>query len=99
MTFIARNVLVGRADMMAGRPAEAATAFAQAAEMEEGQEFSDFADPPAWGYPVRRDLVAALLASGDAVGARREAEAALKYRPRDPGTLALLAKLPQTASE
>ena len=99
MTFIARNVLVGRADMMAGRPAEAATAFAQAAEMEEGQEFSDFADPPAWGYPVRRDLAAALLASGDAVGARREAEAALKYRPRDPGTLALLAKLPQTASK
>jgi len=42
---------------------------------------------------VRRDLAAALLESGDATGARREAEAALKYRPKDPGTVALLSTL------
>jgi hypothetical protein len=50
-------------------------------------------DPPGWYYPVRRDLAEALLASGDRVGARREADAALKYRAKDPGTLALLKRL------
>jgi hypothetical protein len=93
MTFIARNVLVGRADMLERRPQEAAIAFTQAAEMEEGADFSAAADPPAWPYPVRRDLAEALLATGDIAGAKREAEAALKYRPRDPGTLALLSTL------
>jgi tetratricopeptide (TPR) repeat protein len=93
MTFIARNVLVGRAAMLEGRPVEAATAFAQAAEMEEGDDFKSVADPPAWYYPIRRDLAAALLQSNDLVGARREAEAALKFRPKDPGTLALISTL------
>jgi Flp pilus assembly protein TadD len=93
MTFIARNVLVGRAAMLEGRLVEAATAFAQAAEMEEGEDFKSVADPPAWYYPIRRDLAAALLQSNDLVGARREAEAALKFRPRDPGTLALISTL------
>lgn len=93
MTFIARSVLMGRADMLERRPQEAAIAFTQAAEMEEGADFSAAADPPAWPYPVRRDLAEALLATGDIAGAKREAEAALKYRPRDPGTLALLSTL------
>src|SRR6185369_12841850 len=81
MTFIARNVLVGRAAMLEGRPGEAATAFAQAAELEEGDDFKSVADPPAWYYPIRRDLAAALAANKDEAGARREAEAALKFRP------------------
>jgi len=93
MTFIARNVLVGRAAMLEGRPGEAATAFAQAAELEEGDDFKSVADPPAWYYPIRRDLAAALAANKDEAGARREAEAALKFRPKDPGTLALLSTL------
>lgn len=96
MTFIARNVLIGRAAMMKRRAAEAALAFAQAAELQESDDFSALADPPAWHYPVRRDLAAALLAAGDPAGARREAAAALKYRPKDPGTVALLAKLGRT---
>src|SRR5262249_26095324 len=83
MTFIARNVLVGRAAMLEGRPLEAATAFAQAAELEEGDDFKAVADPPAWYYPIRRDRAEALLQSNDPVGARREAEAALKFRPKD----------------
>ena len=45
---------------------------------------SYFSDPPAFWYPVRRDLAAALLAGGDAAGARREAEAALRLRVLDP---------------
>ena len=93
MTFIARNVLMGRAAMLEHRPADAAVAFAQAAELQEGDDFSSVSDPPAWHYPVRRDLAAALLAKGDVAGARKEAQGALKYRPKDPGTLALLSTL------
>ena len=79
--------------MMEHRPQEAAMAFAQAAELQEGDDFSSVSDPPAWHYPVRRDLASALLEEGDVTGARKEAEAALKYRPRDPGTVALLSTL------
>jgi hypothetical protein len=93
MTYIARNVLVGRADMMDHRPKEAAQAFAEAAEHEESDDFRSVSDPPAWHYPVRRDLASALLEQGDLTGARREAVAALDFRKNDPGTLALIAKL------
>jgi hypothetical protein len=93
MTYIARNVLIGRAAMLDQRPKEAAAAFAQAAELQESDDFSSVSDPPAWHYPIRRDLAAALLAMSDRAGARREAEAALKYRPKDPGTLALMSTL------
>ncbi len=53
-----------------------------------GRETGD--NPPAWYYPVRRDLAAALIAKGDVAGGPREAEATLRYRPKDPATLALL---------
>ena len=99
MTFIARNVLNGRAAMMDGHFDEAATAFRQASELQETTKFSNFSDPPAWYYPVRRDLAAALLAKGDMAGARSEAIAALAYRPKDPGSLIILQKAgPQSAS-
>lgn len=90
MTFIARNVLNGRAAMMDGHFDEAATAFREAAELQENRKFSNFSDPPAWYYPVRRDLAAALLAKGDLAGAQAEAHAALAYRPKDSGSLAVL---------
>jgi hypothetical protein len=93
MTYIARNVLIGRAAMMQHRPKDAAIAFAEAAELQESDDFTSLSDPPAWHYPVRRDLAAALLASNDVAGARREVAAALKYRPNDPGSLVLLQKL------
>jgi tetratricopeptide (TPR) repeat protein len=93
LTYIARNVLLGRAAMLDRRPSEAAAAFAQAAELQESDDFSSVSDPPAWHYPIRRDLAAALLAMNDRAGARREAEAALKFRPKDPGTLALLSTI------
>ena len=98
MTYIARNVLTGRAAMMEHRPSEAAIAFAEAAELQESDDFSSVADPPAWHYPVRRDLASALLEEGDVAGARKEAQAALKYRPRDPGTVALLSALETRAA-
>nr|WP_253072741.1 hypothetical protein [Sphingomonas sp. H160509] len=90
LTLIARNVLTGRAAMLEHRTPDAIIAFQQAAELQEGVEFSLMTDPPAWYYPVRRDLAAALLAAGDTAGARKQAEAALTYRTKDPGTLALI---------
>jgi tetratricopeptide (TPR) repeat protein len=93
LTFIARNVLAGRAAMLEKRPAEAALSFQQAAEIQESRDFSSVSDPPAWHYPVRRDLAEALLASGDKAGAKAAAEAALAYRVKDPGTLALLKRI------
>ncbi len=91
MIGITREVLIGRLAMMEGRYADAATAFRKASEIEETEDFSVFSDPPAFWYPVRRDLAAALFAQGDMDGGRVEAEAALKLRPKDPVTLALLA--------
>ena len=93
LSFIARNVLAGRAQMLEHHPADAALSFKQAAEIQESRDFSTVADPPAWPYPVRRDLAEALLALGDTAGAKREAAAALRYRPREPATLALIGKL------
>ena len=84
MLGITRAVLDGRIAMAEGRWLDAAKAFRLGAELEETKEFSYFSDPPAFWYPVRRDLAAALLAGGDAAGARREAEAALRLRVLDP---------------
>jgi hypothetical protein len=94
LSFIARDVLTGRAAMLDKRPQEAALAFGQAADLQEGESFSVLTDPPGWYYPVRRDYAAALLAAGDRAGARREAEKALAYRVKDPGTLALVKTIP-----
>ena len=91
MLTIARAVLDGRIAMAERRYADAATAFRAAAEAEETKAFSDFTDPPAFWYPVRRDLAAALLAAGDAAGARREAETSLRLRQRDPVAEQILA--------
>jgi hypothetical protein len=84
MLGITRAVLDGRIAMAESRWADAAAAFRAGAQLEETREFSDFTDPPAFWYPVRRDLAAALLAAGDAAGAQREAEAALMLRKHDP---------------
>ena len=98
LTMIARDVLVGRAAMLDRKFAAAATAFRAGAELQESDDFSAMADPPAWYYPVRRDLAAALLAGGDPVAARREAEATLSYRKLDPPTVALLAAMPSAGT-
>jgi hypothetical protein len=92
MLGIMRGVLAGRAAMLAGDPKAAAEDFRQAADIEETPAFNDFTDPPAFWYPVRRDVAAALLAAGDARGAKEAAEASLKLRMKDPAAEALLAK-------
>jgi hypothetical protein len=93
MLLIVRAVLEGRIAMLEGRPLVAADHFRRAAEIEETDEFNDFQDPPVFWYPVRRDVAAALLAAGDVAGARREADASLKVRVKDPVAEALLARI------
>ena len=84
MLAITRAVLAGRLAMIEGRHRDAAAAFAEAAVIEETEDFSRFSDPPAFWYPVRRDLARALLAAGDEEAALREARATLEIRPHDP---------------
>ena len=91
MLGITRAVLEGRIAMAEARWKDAADLFRKAAEIEETEEFSDFSDPPAFWYPVRRDLAAALLAAGDAASAQREAEASLRLRQLDPVAMQVLA--------
>lgn len=91
MLGIVRAVLTGRIAMAERRWGDAASAFRRGAEIEETKEFSYFSDPPAFWYPVRRDLAAALLAAGDAAGAQREAQASLLLRKLDPVALQTLA--------
>jgi len=78
---IAQRVLEGRADMLQGRPDDAAKAFAAAAAMQEKAKWG--MDPPPWWYPVRRSLAAAHLKAGRNADAVREADASLKDWPSD----------------
>ena len=75
-------VLAGRLAMLNGDPRAAADAFRRAAEIEETPGFNDFTDPPAFWYPVRRDVAAALLVAGDAKGAKEAAEASLRLEAK-----------------
>jgi tetratricopeptide (TPR) repeat protein len=92
MLGITRAILAGRIAMLGGDPRAAAEHFREAADIEETPAFNDFTDPPAFWYPVRRDVAAALLAAGDAQGAKEAAEASLKLRMKDPVAEGLLAK-------
>jgi predicted Zn-dependent protease len=67
-------------------------AFKAAAKMQETKSFLSFSDPPAFWYPVRRDMAAALLAMGKPKDALREAERTLRTTPKEPVTLALKAE-------
>ena len=97
MLGIMRGVLAGRLAMLNGDPRAAADAFRRAAEIEETPGFNDFTDPPAFWYPVRRDVAAALLVAGDTKGAKEAAEASLKLRINDPVAEALLAQAEASA--
>ena len=97
---IAKAVLIGRAAMLEKRYDLAIRAYRTAAKLDENKAMKDYSDPPIWWYPPRRSLAAALLASGNAKDALREADAALLQRPLDPVTLSvradILAALGQT---
>jgi tetratricopeptide (TPR) repeat protein len=89
---VSRLVLEGRAAMLENKPAAATSAFSKAAAIEESRPISESSDPPLWWYPVRRDVAAALLASGKAREALAAADASLKRRPRDAVALATRAR-------
>ncbi len=78
---IAQQVLEGRAEMLEGRPDEAARTFSAAARLQEGFKWG--MDPPPFWYPVRRSLAAAYLKAGRAADALREAGASLQAWPGD----------------
>jgi hypothetical protein len=89
---IAADVLEGRAALIRGAPAEAATAFARAADREDKAfPYTRRFDPPPWWYPVRRSLAYADLAAGKPADAKREAEASLGAWPADALALRVLA--------
>jgi len=90
---IARLVLQGRAATLDGDYPAALAAFRHAARLQEGEEYSVLTDPPAFWYPVRRDIAATLLAMGKPREARTETEAVLEMMPRDPETEKLRARI------
>ncbi len=87
---IARLTLTGDAALQERHPDAAIAAFRKAADLQDSR-LAQSVDPPAWSYPVRRSLAAALLAKGDAAGAEREATTVLATWRLDPVTLAIRA--------
>ncbi|MDY6922628.1 MAG: hypothetical protein SWI22_01555 [Pseudomonadota bacterium] len=87
---LSQRVLEGRAAMIDGDPAAAVTAFARAAELQAMEE--EGGDPPVIWYPTRRSLAAAMLASGDAAGARAKVLELLEDWPGDPYSYFVLAR-------
>ena len=87
---IAQLVLEGRAAMIAGDHAAAASAYRTAMERQIEADFSP--DPPLWWYSVRRSLGAALLAAGEHGSAREQFAASLRRWPNDALALYALAQ-------
>lgn len=85
-----QRVLEGRAAMITGDHAAAIAAYGRAAAIQ-GQD-SEGGDPPMVWYPTRRSLAAAMLAAGDAAGAKGKIEALLKDWPSDPYSYFVLAQ-------
>ena len=85
-----QRVLEGRAATIRADYPAAITAFSRAAAIQ-AQE-SEGGDPPIIWYPTRRSLAAAMLASGDAAGAKAKIEALLKDWPADPYSYFVLAQ-------
>ncbi|MBB5060411.1 hypothetical protein HDF16_005147 [Granulicella aggregans] len=88
---IARLVLTGRLAMIEQRWSDAEAAYRAAAGIQE-EKLSAFTDPPAWWYPIRRSVAAALLAGGDPRASKVEVQQALLHWSSDPLSLELLAE-------
>ena len=90
---VSQRVLEGRAAMIEGNAAAAVAAFTRAAEIQ-GQE-EEGGDPPIIWFPTRRSLAAAMLANGDAAGAKAKIEELLTDWPMDPYSYFVLAEAEQ----
>jgi predicted Zn-dependent protease len=92
-TELSQRVLEGRAAMIEGNAAAAVAAFGRAAEIQAAaNDGEEGGDPPAIWYPTRRSLAAAMLAGGDAAGAKAKIEALLEDWPNDPYSYFVLSK-------
>ena len=92
-----QKVLEGRAAMIRGDYPAAIAAYGRAAALQgEGEEGGD---PPIIWFPTRRSLAAALLASGDAAGARDKVLELLEDWPSDPYSYFVLAEAYQALGE
>ncbi len=89
-TELSQRILEGRAAMLEDNPQAAVAAFTRAAEIQGMGE--EGGDPPVIWYPTRRSLAAAMLASGDAAGAKAKVEELLIDWPSDPYSLFVLAE-------
>lgn len=87
---LSQRVLEGRAAMIEGNAAAAVAAFTRAAEIQAKDD--EGGDPPVIWYPTRRSLAAALLANGDAAGAKAKIEELLSDWPMDPYSYFVLAE-------
>lgn len=85
-----QHVLEGRAAMISGDHPAAIAAFGRAAAIQ--AQDTEGGDPPMVWYPTRRSLAAAMLASGDAAGAKAKIEQLLKDWPSDPYSYFVLAQ-------
>jgi tetratricopeptide (TPR) repeat protein len=90
MVNIAKLVLMGRLAMLEGHWSIAEAAYRNAAEIQEAK-LGTITDPPAWWYPIRRSVGAAMLAKGNAQAAIIEEQQALAFWPKDPLSLNVLA--------
>lgn len=88
---LSQHVLEGRAAMIEGDHDAAVAAFSAAAAIQ-AQGDGEGGDPPVIWYPTRRSLAAALLAKGDAAGAKAKIEELLKDWPNDPYSYFVLAE-------
>ena len=90
---VSQRVLEGRAAMLDGNASAAVAAFTRAAEIQGMEE--EGGDPPIIWFPTRRSLAAALLANGDAAGAKAKIEELLTDWPMDPYSYFVLAEAEQ----
>lgn len=90
-TELSQRVLEGRAAMIDGDYPAALAAFGRAADLQ-AMGGDEGGDPPVVWYPTRRSLAAAMLASGDAAGARAKVIELLEDWPNDPYSYFVLAE-------
>lgn len=91
---LSQRILEGRAAMIEGNATAAVAAFTRAAQIQAMDD--EGGDPPVIWYPTRRSLAAALLVSGDAVGAKAKIEKLLSDWPSDPYSYFVLAEAERT---
>ena len=88
---LSQRILEGRAAMIEDNAPAAVAAFTRAAGIQASRD-GEGGDPPIIWYPTRRSLAAALLANGDAAGAKAKIEQLLVDWPADPYSYFVLAQ-------